>query len=74
MSHIDTYCCEMCPELKKENNGWFVGLALKNSTLIMPWDEGTAAMKESKHLCGLDCVGKWVSQTLAKLTASQNAP
>lgn len=80
MADLNTQTCDMCPEVKKEVNHWFMGFVVKDgSVVIKPWNEATITTykligEQCYHLCGLDCASKWLMKQLAKPKQSSNLP
>jgi hypothetical protein len=74
MAKIDTYKCELCSNQKKEVNHWFIvfllkgeGNVLKPTLSILSWNETTAAMQHAQHLCGIECLQRFVTQKVGEL-------
>jgi len=70
---VDTFSCDVCGELRKDTNHWF--LAFSNfgkpeftitEVALKVWSEHEAKFGGYVHLCGIECATKFVARELAK--------
>ena len=71
---IDTWACDICKTQKKETNHWYKGWINEEFSgrgiCIYQWH---VEVSNCVHLCGIECVTKWMGRELAKLTAEVEA-
>lgn len=64
---IKTILCDVCKFQKKEANHWFKAVKLSvPGVSVYPWEAEVDAAREISHLCGIECVMKWVGRQLVK--------
>jgi hypothetical protein len=84
MAQIQTYECDICKITKKEVNHWWIGVAptcdeYSDCISIAPIDKEDTIQIEDKnevkivHLCGFDCVTKWLHQQMQEIINRENA-
>jgi len=69
---IDTWACDICKVQKKETNHWYKGQTstdpLYKGIHIYEWN--VVVNSDCSHLCGIECVTKWMGRELSKLAGS----
>lgn len=75
MAQVLTYRCDICKEQKKELNHWWTGYLLLNKTeiCVIPLGDGPDPGNGIYHLCGFDCVTKWLHQQMQEIINRENA-
>jgi len=67
-----TIKCDICRKQKAEVNHWWIGFMRCDSvtsSVIQPWNDEIAEAIGAKHLCGQECVTKFVSEWMQKVSA-----
>jgi hypothetical protein len=82
MAQIQTYECDICHTQKKEVNHWWIARKHKVgdghpndelSLYIQPIDRCPEKyLSVSVHLCGFDCVTKWLHQQMQEIINREN--
>lgn len=72
MAQIQTYECDICHTVKKEVNHWWIGYLFSESIAIRPIIDITN-VQALVHLCGFDCVTKWLHQQMQEIINRENA-
>jgi ferredoxin len=75
----EPWTCDICQAKKQPSNGWCIGFANKRfdfeangikvtttATAILPWNDLLADRKGAVHLCGVECISKFVAKAIAK--------
>lgn len=68
---LHQFSCDVCGRVKGEANHWFLGYHHPAASIIhlSKWNDGIERDGDDghiAHLCGLECVNKWVQQQLTK--------
>lgn len=81
MAQILTYKCDICSTVKKEVNHWWGAYTHpdahpldKRLLSIKPLsDFGEDFLEKISHLCGFDCVTKWLHQQMQEIINRENS-
>ena len=60
----EVYICDICSVRKEESNHWLFVVADFEGIRFYPWINADADEPELKHLCGIGCANKLLSQTV----------
>ena len=70
------FTCDGCKAVKKETNHWWIVSVSTEVLSLMPWNEDVAAQEGIYHLCGGECVSKFLSARMedvrTQLTARES--
>ena len=69
--HINGYACDICGIEKKESNHWLLAHIYPTDISFTDWQVETneGFVKFTKHLCGIGCANKLLSQTVESWSA-----
>lgn len=59
--------CDVCGRAKGPSNHWWIGYFHSfpaKGVVIQRWSDALAAAPDYFHLCGLECVTRWVTRFL----------
>lgn len=65
----EVYKCDLCKATKGEVNHWFVATSFGSKAELVQvetWSETAADARGTSHLCGRECVQKFMDAWMAK--------
>lgn len=61
---FEGYKCDICGVDRGPTNHWLLGLVMNSALHLYPWDVELDGKDAMKHICGLTCASKMLSQTV----------
>jgi hypothetical protein len=63
MAVTEQYSCDICGKQKQQTNHWLLAFIADYTISVRTWDSvKTENLREFKHLCGQECVLKFVNK------------
>lgn len=58
--------CDVCGTLRTNANHWWIAMPVDTGITLLPWDDTIAGVSTAIHLCGEDCLHKYLSNFIGQ--------